>query len=467
MQRVLNIKTIKYVGKKVRLCGWVNARRDHGQVVFIDLRDRSGLVQIVFTAADKKQWQGIRDEWVLEVIGTVKKRPAKMINPKIPTGKIEIEVKDIKILSQAKTLPFPIDNNGYDINEDLRLKYRYLDLRRARLQKNLKIRQDMQNWTRDFLRQRDFVEIETPILTKATPEGARDFIVPSRIYPGKFYALPQSPQQYKQLLMVAGLERYFQFPRCLRDEDLRKDRALEFTQLDIEMSFVTQEEILALTEELVIGVSEKVLKKKIQEKPFPRLTYEQAIKKYKKDNPDLRANKNNKNLLAYCWIINFPMFEKKEDGSIGACHHPFTAISDNDLEKLSKTLQLGSGQAKNIFEIKAQQYDLVLNGFEVFGGSIRTTNPETLTQVFNVLGYKKKEIQQRFSHLLEAFEYGVPPHGGIAAGFDRWLEVILGEKSIREVIPFPTTGKGISAVMQAPSLVETQQLKELGLKIIK
>lgn len=458
MKRVLNIETIQYIGEKVRLCGWVNSRRDHGQVVFIDLRDRSGLVQIVFTAADKKQWQEIRDEWVLEVIGTVEKRPAKMINPKIPTGKVEIEIEDIKILSQAKTLPFPIGSDGYDINEDLRLKYRYLDMRRPRLRQNLKIRQDLQNWIRDFLRQYDFIEVETPILTKATPEGARDFIVPSRLYPGQFYALPQSPQQYKQLLMVAGMERYFQFARCFRDEDLRKDRALEFTQLDIEMSFVTQEEILALTEELVIGVSEKVLKKKIQEKPFPRLTYEQAIKKYKKDNPDLRRNKKDTNLLAYCWIVDFPMFEKKQDGSIGACHHPFTAISDNDLENLSKR--------RNIFKIRAQQYDLVLNGYEVFGGSIRTTSPEILTQVFNVLGYKTKDIQERFSHLLEAFEYGVPPHGGIAAS-DRWVEVMLAEKSIREVIPFPTTGKGISAVMQAPSEVDPKQLKELSLKIIK
>jgi aspartyl-tRNA synthetase len=259
--------------------------------------------------------------------------------------------------------------------------------------------------------------------------------------------------------MVGGVEKYFQFPRCFRDEDLRGDRVLEFDQLDIEMSFIDQEDVLKLVEELTIEVSEKIAGKKIQEKPFPRITYAEAMRQYKSDKPDVRKDKGNKESLAYLWVTDFPMFEKKEDGSIGAAHHPFTAIRDTDLEKLKDT--------EKIFEIKAKQYDLVLNGNEVFGGSIRTTDPEILTKVFNILGYSTKEIKERFAHILEAFSYGVPPHGGIAAGFDRWLMAMLGEASIREVIPFPTSGSGITSVMEAPNDVDKKQLSELHIKVVE
>ncbi len=457
---MLTGETPQHENKNVLVAGWVSTRRDHGKIIFIDLRDRSGILQLVFSPKNERLYKiggDLRPEWVIEVEGVVKKRPEGMANNNIATGEVELEVTSIKILSEAKALPFPIDTDGYDINEELRLRYRYLDLRRARMKKNLTIRRDVQYYIRDFLGKREFLEVETPLLSKSTPEGARDFIVPSRMHPGKFYALPQSPQQYKQLLMVAGVERYFQFARCFRDEDTRADRALEFTQLDIEVSFMSQEEILNFVEELITGVSENVVGKKIQEKPFPRLTHEEAVQQYKTENPDLRKDKNDADTLSYVWIVDFPMFEKKDDGTLGAAHHPFTMPRDEDLPLLD--------DAKRLLEIKAKQYDLILNGHEVFGGSVRTTNPKILAKVFGVLGHTEEEIQVKFGHLLEAFEYGVPPHGGIAAS-DRWLQVMLGENSIREVIPLPTTGKGITAIMEAPSVVDPKQLKELGIKIV-
>ena len=454
--------TIKNAGNELTVAGWVHARRDHGKIIFIDLRDVTGLLQVVFTPKNEtlyKAAEELRPEWVVKISGTIKARPENMKNSDIATGDFELVAEKLEILSRAETSPFPIEGDGYDIAEDLRWKYRYLDMRRPRVIEVLKKRAAVKHFVREYLSVKGFLEVDTPILTKSTPEGARDFLVPSRMHPGQFYALPQSPQQYKQLLMVAGLEKYFQFPRCFRDEDLRGDRVLEFDQLDIEMSFVDQEDILTLAEELVIEVSEKVIGKKIQEKPFPRMTYAEVMKKHKSDKPDLRKDTGNKNLLAYMCITDFPMFEKKEDGSVGAAHHPFTAIQDDDIIKLD--------DKKKIFDIKAKQYDLVLNGNEIFGGSIRTTDPEILTKVFSVLGYSKDEIQNRFKHLLEAFTYGVPPHGGIAAGFDRWLMVMFSEPSIREVIPFPTSGSGITSVMEAPSDVDKKQLSELHIKVVK
>lgn len=454
--------TIKSAGEKITVAGWVHARRDHGKIIFIDLRDSSGILQVVFTPKNEELYtsaQTLRPEWVLEITGDIKARPESMKNPNIPTGDFELAAETLVVLSKAETPPFPIEGDGYDVSEDLRWKYRYLDMRRPRVVEILKKRASIKQFIREYLSNKGFLEVDTPILTKSTPEGARDFLVPSRLHPGKFYALPQSPQQYKQLLMVAGVEKYFQFPRCFRDEDLRGDRVLEFDQLDMEMSFVDQEDILKLTEELVIDVSEKVIGKKIQEKPFPRVTYADAMEKYKSDKPDFRRDPNDKNTLAYLWVTDFPMFEKKEDKSIGAAHHPFTAMRDDDIIKLDSE--------DKIFEIKAKQYDLVLNGNEVFGGSIRTADPEILTKVFHVLGYSKEEIQERFKHLLEAFSYGVPPHGGIAAGFDRWLMAMLGEPSIREVIPFTTSGSGITSVMEAPSSVDKKQLSELHIKVIE
>ncbi len=455
--------TKKQAGKEVILAGWVHTRRDHGKLIFLDLRDSTGLVQVVVNPEVSKEAhklaQSVRPEFVLQILGKVNKRPEKLVNPNLLTGEIEVEAREVRVLAKSETPPFDLDSDGYKIKEDLRFQYRYLDLRRCRALKILKKRAECMDYMREFLRKKGFLEIETPILTKSTPEGARDFIVPSRMHPGKFYALPQSPQQYKQLLMVAGVERYFQFPRCLRDEDLRADRLLEFTQLDIEMSFCEQEDILNLAEELMIGLTQDVFKKEILEIPFPRLSYAQAMEKYKRDDPDLRPDKKSKK-MAYLWVLDFPMFEyHKEEKRWGAKHHPFTAVNPEDLPLLAK--------GRDLEKIRAQQYDLVLNGAEVFGGSIRTTDPKVLARVFELLGHNQQEIQERFGHLLKAFEYGVPPHGGIASGLDRLLMVLLSEKNIREVIPFPTTGKGTTAVMDAPSEVDSKQLRDLHIKIVK
>jgi len=455
MKNVYIKDTIKKIGEEVELFGWVEAIRDHKKIVFIDLRDRSGIVQVV----GGEEFKSLSNEDVIYIKGVVKKRPEKLINPNIKTGQIEIEAKKYQILSKAKTLPFPINNDGYQIKEEVRLKYRYLDLRRERMKKNLFLRHRFLKTIRDFMDQEKFVEVETPILTKATPEGARDFLVPSRLQPGKFYALPQSPQQYKQLLMVAEIEKYFQIARCFRDEDPRADRAYgEFTQIDIEKSFTSPEEIREIVEKLLTFSIKKVFpEKKIYQIPFPKITYQQAINKYHSDRPDIRKDKN-PNLLAFCWIIDFPCFEWKEaENRWDAVHHPFTAPKKEDLPLLKK-----GGYKK----VRADQYDLVLNGFEVGGGSIRITDPSLQTKIFEIMGHTKKQVEEKFGHLLEAFSYGVPPHGGIALGFDRMLQVILNEPSVREVIAFPSTSGGKTAVMNAPAKIDKDQLKELGIKVI-
>jgi len=460
MKRILTTETPNYLGEKIRLCGWVNTRRDHGKIIFIDLRDREGITQIVFTPENSelyKSAQKLRPEWVIEVIGEVKKRPKGMENPNIPTGEIEVEAKQLRIYAQAETLPFSIESDGYEIGEEKRLKYRYLDLRRKRLQRNLKVRQKVIHFMRNFLIKEGFVEVETPILTKSTPEGARDFIVPSRLYPGKFYALPQSPQQYKQLLQVAGIEKYFQIAKCLRDEDPRADRQPEHTQLDIEMSFVEQEDVLELIEHLYTSVVKELFpEKKIQQTPFPRLNYKEVVEKYGTDRPDIRENKSDPDTLAFCFVVNFPMFEWHEiEKRWGAMHHPFTKPQTDD-EKIIKSKPE---------KVLAFQYDLVLNGYEIAGGSIRTTNPKILTAVFEVLGHKKEEVEEKFGHLLKAFRYGVPPHGGIASGLERFLSILLKEPNIREVIAFPKTGDNRDLMMDAPSPVSKEQLEELHIKL--
>lgn len=371
-----------------------------------------------------------------------------MINTKTPTGTVEIEAQELKVLAKAKTIPFSIEGDGYEIDEEKRLKYKYIDLRRRRLLKNLETRHKIFSFIRDYLKQRDFIEIETPILTKSTPEGARDYLVPSRLQKGKFYALPQSPQQYKQLLMVAGIERYFQFPKCFRDEDPRADRQAEFTQLDIEMSFTDQEEILQLTEDLFSSMVREIFPKKKFTSPFPRMTYRQAMEKYKTDRPDLRKNKDE---LAFCFVLDFPMFEWHEKTKKwGAMHHPFTMPQTKNMD--------------NPKDVLAYQYDLVLNGSEVGGGSLRTTDLDLLVEVFKVLGHSEKETKKRFKNYFEAFSYGVPPHGGIAPGMDRLIQELLGEPNIREVMAFPKTGDNRDLMMEAPSEVEKEQLKELHLK---
>jgi len=463
MERILNVETTEYSGKKVKVAGWVQTIRAHGKILFIDLRDKSGLVQIVFSPKPTLKVYGLarslKPEWVVEVIGEVNKRPEGMKNPKIKTGGIEIQAESLEVLSKSKTLPFPIDTPGYEINEEKRLKYRYLDLRRERMRKNLIWRQKVIQFMREFLIKEGFIEVETPLLTKSTPEGARDFLVPSRLEPGKFYALPQSPQQYKQLLQVAGFEKYFQIARCLRDEDPRADRQAEHTQLDIEISFSTQEDILNLAERLYSNLVKKLFpEKKILKIPFPRITYKDSMKKYKIDKPDLRVNKNNSDELAFCFITDFPMFEwHEEEKRWGAMHHPFTKPQTEDIEEIKKHPE----------KILAHQYDFVLNGVEIGGGSIRTTNLDVLTAVFEVLGHKKEEIKKQFSNYFEAFSYGVPPHGGIAPGIDRFLAVVLNEPNIREVMAFPKTGDNRDLMMDVPSEVTEEQLKELRIKITK
>ncbi|MFA6028016.1 MAG: aspartate--tRNA ligase [Patescibacteria group bacterium] len=459
MKRTNTIESAEKIGQEVLLKGWVHSRRNMGKLIFIDLRDKSGQVQVVFLPNNKeliKKADQLGLEYVVAIKGKVNARPPKQVKKETPTGTVEIEALDLEIINKAAVTPFEIkDQFKEEVNEELRLKYRYLDLRRERMKKNLVLRHDVVRFMREYFYKQGFTEIETPFLSKSTPEGARDFLVPSRNFKGKFYALPQSPQQYKQMLMVAGMEKYFQVVRCFRDEDARGDRQVEFTQLDVEKSFTDQEEILNLIEKLIIELVAKVCpEKKIAQTPFPRISYEDSMAKYKNDRPDMRKDKKDKNELAFCWVTDFPMFEKKDDGTWGATHHPFTAIQEKDLPKLKE---------RKLESIKAQQYDLALNGNEIFGGSIRTHDPEILSEVFQALGHSKEEIQAKFGHLLEAFKYGVPPHGGIACGLDRLVMVLAGEESIREVIAFPKTLEGRDPLMDSPSSVDKAQLKELGL----
>jgi aspartyl-tRNA synthetase len=464
MERIAILDTINHINEKVVVAGWIHSRRDHGKIIFIDLRDRSGLLQVVFPNAEIAK--DLRSEWVIKIEGTINPRPEKLINLKLATGKIELSAEKLEILNKAETPPFAIDTNGYEIGEDSRLKYRYLDIRRERMKDNLILRHKIIQFIRNFLTGNGFIEIETPILTKSTPEGARDYVVPSRISQGSFYALPQSPQQYKQLLMVAGIEKYFQIARCFRDEDSRGDRQPEFTQLDLEMSFPSQEEILGLIEKLYMELVKKLMPEKHFTKiPFPRLTYKEALKKYNSDKPDLRKDKNDSNELAFAFVVDFPAFEWKEsEKRWDAVHHPFTKAQnpDNLPEK-----EFIAYLKKNQDKVMAHQYDFVCNGYEIGGGSIREHNPRILSAVFEIMGNKKEEIQEKFGHILEAFEYGVPPHGGIATGIDRFVMIMKNEPSIREVMAFPKTGDGHDLMMNSPSKIDEKQLKELKLKIGK
>jgi len=498
LMRTVIVETKNKTGKNVELFGWVHGRRDHGKIIFIDLRDHSGVVQVVFTPHHFEQPQSgggqapaqdlyklaetLRSEWVLKITGKVAKRPESMINKEIETGKIEIQPESLEVLNSAVTPPFALDTDGREIGEEHRMKYRYLDLRRERMSKNMALRHRITKFIRDFLDGGGFLEIETPIMTKSTPEGARDYVVPSRLYSGKFYALPQSPQQYKQLLMVAGIEKYFQIARCFRDEDTRGDRQPEFTQMDLEMSFVEREDIMAINEELLIKLAETLMPdKKIQEIPFPQLSYKEAMEKYGTDRPDLREHPDDPDLLAFCWIIDFPFFEEvKEDkspasrkatqdtsspalrSSEGAkkwtfTHNPFSAPKPEHMDWLM--------EKKNISEILTTQYDVILNGFEIGGGSIRNHQAEALKKVFEILGLEEERIIRNFGHMLEAFSYGAPPHGGIAWGLDRLVAILANEPNIREVIAFPKTGDARDLMMNSPSELETRQLKELHLKI--
>ena len=471
MHRFLISESAKYVGEKVKVAGWVSVKRVHGKIIFIDLRDRSGSLQCVFVPSNREAYEKageVKTEFVVELIGQIIKRPEKMVNDKVATGNVELSVENLNVLSKAETPPFDIGSDGKEINEEIRMKYRYLDLRRERLQKNLIVRHKVSNFIRDFLTKEGFIEVETPTLTKSTPEGSRDFVVPSRLHPGKFYALPQSPQQYKQLLMVAGLEKYFQLARCLRDEDPRGDRQTEHTQLDMEMSFIEQEDFMELYERLLIQLVQELFpQKKIQTLPFPRLTYKEAMEKYKSDKPDIREDKNNPDLLAFCWVIDFPFFEKTDEGVPALSeqseskwtftHNPFSAPKPEFMQDLMAK--------KNIGNILTTQYDIVLNGWEIGGGSIRNNTPEAIEKVFEIMGYKKTEIQEKFGHMLEAYRFGAPPHGGIGSGLDRLIALLQNEPNIREVIAFPKTGDGRDLMMDAPSEITKEQLKELHIKV--
>lgn len=460
MQRTY-IKDLKdWIGKEVSISGWVDVRRDHGKLIFIDLRDVSGKVQMVALPNHTEAHDAaslVRPEWVLLVTGIVNKRPERMIKEGL-NGDVEIEITSVTVLNEAQTPPFDVMSNGHEIGEDIRLHHRYLDLRRTRLQTNIKLRHRIISLVRNYLSDRDFLEIETPILTKSTPEGARDYVVPSRLYHGKFYALPQSPQQYKQLLMVAGFEKYFQIARCFRDEDTRGDRQPEFTQMDMEMSFVTQEDVMQINEELLINIVKTLFpEKKIQQLPFPRMTYKEAMDTYGSDRPDIRTDKNDPNLLAFCWVVDFPFFEKTDEGGWTFTHNPFSMPQPAHEQWLMNK--------ENIGEILTTQYDVVLNGFEIGGGSIRNHKATGLKTVFEIMGFAEERIQNNFGHMLQALAFGAPPHGGMAWGLDRLVTLLTNEPNIREVIAFPKTGEARDLMMESPSALEEKQLKELNLKI--
>lgn len=461
MKRIWTKETVEKSGESVKVSGWVHTRRDHGKIVFIDLRDRTGLLQIVFVPGSKAydKVKEIRPEWVVSITGKVKARPEKLVNKNLVTGTVEMEAEDLEILNPAKTPPLEVDKNTLGVDEELRLKYRYLDLRSERMTGNIELRHNVVRFFREYLWKEGFLEIETPYLTKSTPEGAREYVVPARLYPGLFYVLPQSPQQFKQLLMVAGMERYFQIARCFRDEDQRGDRQPEFTQLDMEMSFIEQEDILSLVEDLMIKMVETIVpNKKIVKKPFPRITYADSMEKYGSDKPDVRENKDDPDELGFCWVIDAPLFKYSQaEKKLVSTHHPFTMPQKEDLDKIDTEPE----------KVKAYCYDLVLNGFEIASGSIRIHQRDIQDKIFNLLGVSEEEKKRRFGHMLEAFEYGAPPHGGIAPGIDRIVAILANEAVIREVIAFPKTGDARDPLMGAPSLVSEQQLKDVHIKLAK
>ncbi len=570
------------VGTRVRLCGWVETVRDHGGVIFIDLRDRYGLTQVIFDPRDSKEaWdlsQTTRGECVIQIEGVVEMRPADMANPKLATGEIEVRSNVIRILNKSKTPPFPLDDEADKVSEDLRMTYRYLDLRRKGMQDNLRKRHEIVQAIRVYLDQAGFTDIETPMLTKSTPEGARDYLVPSRIVPGSFYALPQSPQQYKQLLMLAGMDKYYQVARCFRDEDLRADRQPEFTQIDMEMSFITPDDIYHIIDGMMAELMRAAGHGEIP-LPIPRIKYDDAMNRFGSDKPDLRfgmeladvsevfketkfnvfakvlakggvvkalnakgmgitslsvmddwtklakeaglgglayirvspegewkspiikffseAEKQGltqklgivpgdlimfgadnagvvnvalgrlrliageaagliaKDKFAFTWVTDFPLFEKNDEGQIQSMHHPFTSPHLEDLDFLES----------DPLRVRAQAYDIILNGVELGGGSIRIHDPDLQARMFRALGISPEEIEDRFGHLIRAFSYGAPPHGGIALGLDRLVMLMVGGESIRDVIAFPKTQKAMDLMMNAPAKVDDKQLRDIHIRL--
>ena len=461
MERTLIKDLPNHIGQTVLIKGWIDVARDQGKVAFFDIRDRSGKVQAVVFGKPEILTIAVtlKPEYVVAVAGVVNKRPEKMINDKVANGDIELEITGIEILNESLTPPFAINEDSANKDEEVRLKYRYLDLRTERMQRNLRLRSEFVRLCREFLMKNDFVEIETPLLTESTPEGSRDFVVPSRHNQGKFYALPQSPQQYKQLLMTGGFERYVQIARCVRDEDLRADRGFEFTQIDLEMSFVEREDVMRMIENMVTHTVES-MGFTIKQKPFPRISYAEAMEKYGADKFDLRTEEDKKQgILAYAWVIDFPFFEKDDNGRWTFTHNPFSMPKPEHIEMLLKGESIG--------DILTTQYDLVCNGFEAGGGSIRAHKPELLKAVYQIMGNTDEEIEEKIGHMLEAFTYGTPPHGGIALGVERNVMNLSGESYLREVQAFPMTRKGQTAVMQAPKPLTPEQLIELGIQVRK
>ncbi|MCB9757251.1 MAG: aspartate--tRNA ligase [Candidatus Omnitrophica bacterium] len=444
--------------QSVVLCGWVHRRRDHGKLTFIDIRDRYGLTQVVFipsiAKAAHEKAQTLGPEFVVQIKGKVNVRPPKNVNADLATGETELVAEELEILNVSKVPVFEIDST-VEASEELRLTYRYLDIRRDKVRDALLLRHKLCQIMRRVMSKADFVEIETPILTKSTPEGARDFLVPSRLNVNNFFALPQSPQLFKQLLMVSGMDRYFQIVKCFRDEDLRADRQPEFTQLDIEMSFATQEDIFSLTENLFKEIF-KELKGIDLPTPFPRMTHADAVKNYQSDKPDLRKGDDK---FAFVWVVDFPMFKyNSEEKRWESEHHPFTSMKEEDVHLLEEG---------KLDQVRACSYDLVLNGTELGSGSIRIHRRETQQKVFDIIGLSQEEAQQRFGFLLRAFEYGAPPHAGVAYGVDRLVSILAGLDSIRDTMAFPKTQKGSCLLTEAPSAIDDKQLTELGLKMLK
>lgn len=456
MKRTTISEAATQIGSTVKLNGWVQTERDMGKIAFIDLRDDTGMIQVVVPNDIEAPKVGV--EYVVEVEGEIRARGERFVNPKLATGTVELGATSVNIINASVDLPFEIKHDTIGINEELRLKHRYLDLRSERMAQNLRLRHEVRRYIRNYLDAKNFLEVETPILGKGTPEGSREFLIPSRLHPEEFYVLPQSPQQYKQMLMVAGIGRYYQLAHFFRDEDQRADRQPEAVQLDLEMSFVEQEDILQLIEEMMLGLVKKLApQKKLTFDPFKRITFAEAMSEHGIDKPDLRSDKDDSNELAFTWVVDFPLFEMgTESKSIEAAHHPFTSPKLEDMHLLDD----------EPLKVRAYAYDLVLNGVELLSGSIRIHDSKLQRKVFGILGLSQKEIESKFGHMIEAFEYGAPPHGGIGMGIDRLVMVLAGEDNIREVMAFPKTGDARDPLIGAPSAISDAALTQAHIKTV-